>query len=1109
MKLTPKKTYLVFCFFLMLCYKSKAQEFFLLEGSSTIYKSNATTCTNVRLGSCGSAADIAYYKDTLYSIVGGQLYRTLVSNPNSCIYVAQVGTSITSLTADSTGTVYAAGDNGIYTYKSSTGKVTHLGKLPSGIYPAGDLSFYKGKLYLAAYIGLTSYLVEVNIQQPSLSTIFMKLVAKSVYGCITLPKGCDVVGFYITGQENSSSYLEEIDMENRVELPIKCTYPFSVWGAASYTESGVSNKPEIDTVVTTPACSNNQNSGSIKVSSRLTGSLLTYNLNNSTSNKTGLFTGLIAGTYTITITSEQGCVTDTTVTITSADAPSISTVGVNPSCKNNDGKIATQSLTPGMNLRYSLDGNTYQAIDTFRNISAGNYRVSAINESGCIVVNNVTLSLPTIDTTGFEITLNHSTCTLNNGTLMAVAPSAVKPLTFSINNTTSSIDGSFKNLFPDLYKLSIVDANSCRLDTTIAIKTTPKPIIDSIVTPVLCANEGANGRLNIYGKKTLETLTYSLNNQYLNKTGFFSQLAEGSYKINVSNQYQCSVDTTVNITSTAMPVFSITKTDPTCKGDDGVVLLDSSSQSSNILYSLNGGSYVSTKQFTNLSAGNYLINGKNTSGCITENAFTLIPASMNVKGISISSTNPLCSGNDGRIQVNVQNIKEPVLYTLNGKVSATGGFNNLNEGVYQLKVTDGNWCSFDTTISLVTNVKPIIDSIGYKPNCTGDISNGAINVFTKRTTEVLTYALNNTVTNSSGKFSNLSAGAYAIKISNQFKCFTDTIVNVEAITSPSFRATVIGPSCAGNDGKVVVVPAGSAVKFSLNGAQFNTVDTFKNLVSSTYKIVARNEAGCETEKAVVLTLPAINKGGISITKQNTTCNLPNGAIDISVQNVVTPIAFKLDGATSNIGSFRNLNASSYKLSVIDGNGCNYDTTLTLDASQVIKPQTEIVKINPSCPSAFDGSIVLKITGSQGAYKVSINNSLFTSNYRYQNLDQGSYKFIIENKDQCFVDTFSAQLSLPANPNCSSLYFPNAFTPNGDRKNDCFIPTVFGVLDEYLLSVFTRTGKKVFETKDPRKGWDGTIEGVKQNMSTFVWFSTYKFHGASAEKVMKGTIVLIR
>jgi gliding motility-associated-like protein len=1108
MKLTPKKTYLLFCFFLALCYRSKAQEFFLLEGSSTIYKSNATTCTNVRLGSCGSAADIAYYKDTLYSIVGGQLYRTLVSNPTSCIYVAQVGTSITSLTADSTGTVYAAGDNGIYTYQSSTAKVTHLGKLPPGIYPAGDLSFYKGKLYLAGYIGLTSYLVEVNIQQPSLSTIFMKLIAKSVYGCITLPKSCDVVGFYITGQENSSSYLEEIDMENKVELPIKCTYPFYVWGAASYTESGVSNKPEIDTVVTTPACSNNQSSGSIKVSSRLTGSLLTYTLNNSTTNKTGLFTGLTAGAYTVTITSEQGCVTDTTVTITSADAPSISTVGVNPSCKKNDGKISIQSLTAGMNLRYSLDGNTYESIDTFRNIAAGNYRVSARNESGCIVVNDVTLSMPTIDTAGSEITINHSTCTLNNASIMAVAPNAVKPLMFSINNTTPSNDGSFKNLFPGLYKLSIVDANSCRLDTTITIKTTPRPIIDSIVTPVLCANEGANGRLNVYAKKTSETLAYSLNSQYFNQTGFFSQVAEGSYKINVSNQYQCSVDTTVIITAMEVPAFSITKTDPSCKGNDGAVDLSSSSVS-NISYSLNGSSYVSTNGFYNLTAGNYLINGKNTSGCITEKAITLIPSAINVKGIGISSTNPLCSGNDGHIQVSVQNIKEPVSYTLNGKVSGTGDFNNLNARIYQLKVTDGNWCSFDTTLSLVTNPKPIIDSIGFKPNCTGDISNGAINVFTKSTGEVFTYALNNTVTNSTGKFSNLSRGTYAIKISNQFKCFIDTTVNIEAITSPSFDATVIGPSCATNDGKVAVVAQGLGIKFSLNGAQFNTVDTFKNLVPSTYKIVARNEAGCETEKAVVLTLPAINKGGISFTKQNTTCNLPNGSIDILVQNVVTPLTFKFNGASSNSGSFRNLNASSYSLSVIDGNGCNYDTTLTVLANLVIKPQTEIIKTNPSCPTALDGSIALKITGSQGAYKVSINNSSFTSNYRFQNLDQGSYKFIIQNKDQCFVDTLSTQLSLPANPNCSSLYFPNAFTPNGDRKNDFFMPTVFGVLDEYLLSVFTRTGKKVFETKDPRKGWDGTIDGVKQNMSTFVWFSTYKFLGTNEEKVMKGTIVLIR
>jgi gliding motility-associated-like protein len=88
-----------------------------------------------------------------------------------------------------------------------------------------------------------------------------------------------------------------------------------------------------------------------------------------------------------------------------------------------------------------------------------------------------------------------------------------------------------------------------------------------------------------------------------------------------------------------------------------------------------------------------------------------------------------------------------------------------------------------------------------------------------------------------------------------------------------------------------------------------------------------------------------------------------------------------------------------------------------------------------------------------------------------------------------------------------MYFPNAFTPNGDGVNDYFKILSSYQFQEYHLSVFNRWGQKVFETTDALKGWDGTLNGKKQSTSVFAWECSYKKSDVVGS--MKGTVVLIR
>ena len=91
--------------------------------------------------------------------------------------------------------------------------------------------------------------------------------------------------------------------------------------------------------------------------------------------------------------------------------------------------------------------------------------------------------------------------------------------------------------------------------------------------------------------------------------------------------------------------------------------------------------------------------------------------------------------------------------------------------------------------------------------------------------------------------------------------------------------------------------------------------------------------------------------------------------------------------------------------------------------------------------------------------------------------------------------------------------PNAFTPNGDGKNDVFY--ILGSQDILLVSdfaIYDRYGEKVFGVKgapanNPAFGWDGKVNGKTGASDTYVYAATILFRDGSKEQ-FKGTITLI-
>ena len=93
--------------------------------------------------------------------------------------------------------------------------------------------------------------------------------------------------------------------------------------------------------------------------------------------------------------------------------------------------------------------------------------------------------------------------------------------------------------------------------------------------------------------------------------------------------------------------------------------------------------------------------------------------------------------------------------------------------------------------------------------------------------------------------------------------------------------------------------------------------------------------------------------------------------------------------------------------------------------------------------------------------------------------------------------------------CCEVFLPNAFTPNGDGKNDVFRIVTKGNQQIGVFQVMDRWGKRVFETVNREEGWDGTFNGEAQDIGTYQYYLKYRCADSNEIIEMKGDVILLR
>jgi len=91
---------------------------------------------------------------------------------------------------------------------------------------------------------------------------------------------------------------------------------------------------------------------------------------------------------------------------------------------------------------------------------------------------------------------------------------------------------------------------------------------------------------------------------------------------------------------------------------------------------------------------------------------------------------------------------------------------------------------------------------------------------------------------------------------------------------------------------------------------------------------------------------------------------------------------------------------------------------------------------------------------------------------------------------------------------AEFFVPNAFTPNGDGKNDYFKPLVVGYRSLDFFKIFNRFGEEVYSSQDLEVGWDGTYKNHLCDLGTYFWEISF-IDRFGQKGFMKGDVTLIR
>jgi len=762
-------------------------------------------------------------------------------------------------------------------------------------------------------------------------------------------------------------------------------------------------------------------------------------------------TGLISGSYTVTVTDPFGCTRDFNITVGTNDAFDVTAVVENASCAGScNGSINQTIVPPGAyNFTWNGPNGPLAATEDQVGLCAGLYIVQ-VEISGCIGEFQYLISEPAPIVIELVSSLTPPCFGQNTGSIDIAISGGTGALTVSWAAVPESFFPGSSNedlagLFDGCYTVTVTDENGCTETATFCLDAPQVMIISVEVTEF-----------------------------------------NGGFNISCAGAQDGQISVTVSGGTPDCTLFA-----PFCYEYDWSNCGDVSPNDPN------------SNLLTALSGGVYCVDVFDSNGCLATTTITLtepepIQDNANVQNVS-------CIGlTDGSITPNLNGGSGTYIdfdwtqgdIGTNAPDATT--LTNLVPGCYTLVVTDNNQCTQEFTWCVEEPELLVlsIDELIF-PSC--EVTTGSAFFSASGGTPNFTFE----TTGPGGPFfgdaiSGLEAGVYIVTVTDAGGCTDSDTFEIQLIEdiSVTINASIQDPGqiftlqCTGDlNGTLEAIVQGGAPDYtfiwtdeSLN--EIGSASILSGLGAGTYCVEVIDQNGCSASACFTITEPEfpliITSEILTYGDYNISCfGECDGSIDLTVSGGVGPYTYlwELGGGTLNFDEDQfALCAGATEVLVTDANGCSQLIQFILTSPTPIVIESILSQFdggfNVSCNGECDGSISISALGGDGVLTIEWTNPVLPAGTEQTDLCAGNYTVVVTDERGCqetalisIAEPEILEVSINSNFNCTTGIIDLCASATGGSSNysfswsdgsqtQCISPTEAG---EYCVTVTDGNG----------------------------------------------------
>ena len=922
-------------------------------------------------------------------------YGLTVSDANGCtvsnqVIITQPALLLATATAtdascfgcaDGTANASAMGGTGVYSYAWSNGQTTqNISGLASGNYTV-TITDSNG----------CSTMAGAQVNEPGTLVLTVTTQAATCFG------GADgVAQVSVNGGVTPYSYLwSNGGMTSSIAGLTAGSYSVTVTDANSISQQasgivGQASEIMASVILTDVSCFGGMD-GEISLS--VSGGAAPYTFLWSNGATTQSLSGVVAGTYTVTITDAALCQRLFAYQIEEPVVLSLNINSTNVSCQG--GSDATSSVSvSGGTTPYNYLWSTGATSNDINGLSAGSYSVTVTDSQGCLSTATISIGQPT--TLGIALSVNQVSCFGgSNGSVSASVSGGTAPYIYLWNN--GSTQSQIQNLVAGSFSVTVTDANGCTQFAQAIVGQPSAIFINTTQTNVACSG-GADGSISTSVSGGTAPYFYQWSNGQT--TPNLLNLNPGAYTLTVSDFNGCQAFASATITQSGSLVLSLTSSNAACGANNGSVTANVIGGAPPYNYTWSNG--ATTASISGLSGGVYSVTVSDQGGC--ENVQSTTVTQSTGYTVSANTQNVNCFGNaTGSIALSIAGGTLPFQYQWNtGAQSAS--INNLFAGNYQVTISDASGCVIVQSYSITEPASAIFAASIVVSNVScGGVADGQIALSgVGGGTPPYTYLWSNGQTNATA--TGLPAGSYSVVITDVLAC-QRTYLNLTVFQPGNFsdpNSNVTHVSCfGGNDGSIDFQPTGGQAPYSYQWSTGAQSQDLNGVVAGTYQVTLTDANSCSFVKAFVVNQPQELIVSLALSSHDTLACLgdANGSLIPVVSGGIAPYSFTWSNGATN-QSISGLSGGSYSLMVMDANSCMATASfVVVEPAQALALSHSSTQV--SCFNGNNGAISITPSGGVGPYTILWNNG--SSSTSLSGLMAGTYSVTLS-------DAYGCQLS---------------------------------------------------------------------------------------------------